>query len=181
VPGSRPRRRHAAQASSAGAVRIRPALRADQAALADIDRISWTAESGFPSVIRASAVSDTPFFNAANPPEAHLVGELDDMIAGYIRLKPPTPLPENAHVVHVSGIAVHPAARRRGVAAALLTAAESFAAASGGTKLSLRVLSTNAAAIRLYKRLGFELEGVLRGEFVIEGRPVDDVMMAKPL
>jgi ribosomal protein S18 acetylase RimI-like enzyme len=181
VARSRPRGRHGAPARTAGAVRIRPARQDDQAALADIDRISWTAQSGFPSVIQAAAVPDMPFFNPANPPQAHLVAELDGVIAGYVRLKPPTPLPENAHVIHVSGIAVHPAARRRGVAAALLTAAEPFAVACGGTKLSLRVLSTNGPAIRLYERLGFAREGVLRAEFLIDGRFVDDVMMAKPL
>jgi ribosomal protein S18 acetylase RimI-like enzyme len=167
--------------SSSANVRVRPARESDQAALSRLDRIAWTPESGFPSVIQASAAPGMAFFSVANPPEAHLVAELDGSLVGYVRLKPPTPLPENAHVLHVSGIAVHPRARRRGVAAALLIAAESFARSSGARKLSLRVLSTNESAMRLYARFGFETEGVLRAEFLINGRYVDDVLMTKHL
>jgi ribosomal protein S18 acetylase RimI-like enzyme len=79
------------------------------------------------------------------------------------------------------GLAVDPAARRRGVASALLTAAEQLADARGARKLSLHVLSTNTAALSLYERLGFRREGTLREEFRIAGRYVDDVLMAKHL
>ena len=51
----------------------------------------------------------------------------------------------------------------------------------GTRKLTLRVLSTNTAAIALYERLGFTREGVLHGEFIIKGRDVDDVLTAIPL
>jgi RimJ/RimL family protein N-acetyltransferase len=40
------------------------------------------------------------------------------------------------------------------------------------------VLSTNPTAQRLYARCGFVVEGVLRGEFVLDDREVDDVLMA---
>jgi RimJ/RimL family protein N-acetyltransferase len=43
------------------------------------------------------------------------------------------------------------------------------------------VLGTNEPAIRLYDRLGFEREGVLRGEFFINGDYIDDLLMAKHL
>ena len=76
---------------------------------------------------------------------------------------------------------MHPSARRRGVAAALLTEAMQLLRERGTRKLTLRVLGTNAAAIALYERLGFTREGVLRGEFIIEGRDVDDILMAIPL
>jgi RimJ/RimL family protein N-acetyltransferase len=91
------------------------------------------------------------------------------------------PLPENAHVVAVLGLAVSPDARGRGVATALLAAAEERARARGARKLSLRAFSTNPAAIRLYARFGFEQEGLLRAEFLIGGRYVDDILMAKYL
>ena len=51
----------------------------------------------------------------------------------------------------------------------------------GARKLSLHVLSTNPGAMRLYTRLGFEQEGVLRGEFLIEGRYVNDILLTKHL
>jgi ribosomal protein S18 acetylase RimI-like enzyme len=160
-------------------VRVRPARLADQAVLAQLDAIAWSPESGFPSVIHGAGGAG--FFSAANPPEAHLVAELGGGVVGYIRLRAPTHLAENSHVVQVQGLAVHPAARRRGIAASLLAAAEQRLRARGARKLTLRVLSTNHAAIRLYERLGFGCEGVLRREFLIGGAYVDDVLMAKDL
>ena len=157
---------------------MRVARLGDEPGVAAVDAAAWSPESGFPSVIQAA---DGSFFSPDSPPEAHLVAEIDGQIAGYLRLKPMTRLPENAHVLGVLGLAVAPAARRQGVAAALLTAAEDQARARGAVKLSLRVLSTNNSAIRLYERQGFEHEGRLRGEFLIEGRYVDDVLMAKQI
>ena len=81
----------------------------------------------------------------------------------------------------IVGLAVAPGDRRRGVASALLAAAEQHARVRGARKLSLRVLGTNETAMRLYERLGFRREGTLRDEFRIDGRFVDDVLMAKHL
>jgi len=153
----------------------------DQAALTELEAAAWSPESGFPSLMAPNNQRDTTFFGTSNPPDAHLVAELNGSIVGYIRIKPPTPLPENAHVVQVQGLAVHPDARRQGVASGLLGAAEAALRERGTRKLTLRVLSTNQPAIRLYERLGFMREGALREEFCINGRFVDDVMMAKKL
>ena len=90
----------------------------DQAALIELDALAWSPDSGFPSV---EGLQDGIFFTTDNPPETHLVAELDGSVVGYIRLKPPTRLPENAHVIQVQGLAVHPDARRQGVAATSLT------------------------------------------------------------
>jgi ribosomal protein S18 acetylase RimI-like enzyme len=162
-------------------IRVRPARPRDGTALAGLEVVSWSADSGFPSVIQRDHPGNGAFFNVDNPPDAFLVAELDGSVVGYIRLKPPTRLPENAHVIQVQGLAVHPAARRRGIAAMLLTEAERRLRERGTQKLTLRVLSTNTAAISLYERLGFTREGVLRGEFIINGSYVDDILMAKPL
>jgi ribosomal protein S18 acetylase RimI-like enzyme len=171
---------HDGRVKSPSEVRVRSARLADQAVLLELDVISWSPESGFPSVM-APDLRDVTFFGTGNPPEAHLVAELDGSVVGYIRLKPPSKLPENAHVVQVQGLAVHPEARRRGVATGLLDTAEATLRERGTRKLTLRVLSTNEAAIRLYERHGFVREGTLLEEFCINGRFVDDVMMAKKL
>ncbi|HEY2308634.1 MAG TPA: GNAT family N-acetyltransferase, partial [Streptosporangiaceae bacterium] len=68
-----------------------------------------------------------------------------------------------------------------GAGASLLDAAEKQLRERGIRKLTLRVLGTNQAAIRLYERQGFAREGTLLEEFLINGRYVDDVMMAKRL
>jgi ribosomal protein S18 acetylase RimI-like enzyme len=159
-------------------VQVRRARLGDEPEIAAVDAAAWSPASGFPSVIQAA---DGSFFSPDSPPEVHLVAEIGGRIAGYLRLKPMTRLPENAHVLGVLGLAVAPTARRQGVAAALLTAAEDQARTRGAAKLSLRVLSTNHSAIRLYERQGFEHEGLLRGEFLIDGRYVDDVLMAKQI
>ena len=157
---------------------MRVARRGDEAALAGIDAVAWTPASGFPSVIMRAGAS---FFSADHPPEAHLVAEVNGAVVGYVLVKPSTPLKENAHVSGIAGLAVAPEARGMGVASALLAAAERHARDHGARKLSLRVLSSNDAALRLYERLGFRREGTLREEFLIEGRYVDDVLMTKHL
>ena len=43
------------------------------------------------------------------------------------------------------------------------------------------MLGHNAAARDLYAACGFEVEGVLREFFFLDGRYVDDVLMALPL
>src|SRR5215472_13672898 len=164
-----------------GRVAVRVARPGDEAGLARLDAAAWTPASGFPSV--AERVNDPffTFFTDDSPPEAHLVAELDGRMAGYIRVKPASTLRENAHVLGIVGLAVAPGDRRRGVASALLDAAEQHARARGARKLSLRVLGTNEPAMRLYERQGFQREGTLRDEFLIDERFVDDVLMTKHL
>jgi ribosomal protein S18 acetylase RimI-like enzyme len=159
-------------------VSVRVARREDEGALAGIDSAAWTPASGFPSVIARAGGS---FFSAGNPPAACLVAEVDGTVAGYVVVRPVTPLPENAHVLGIAGLAVAPAGRGWGVASALLAAAVQHARERGARKLSLRVLSTKEAALRLYERLGFCREGTLREEFLIDGRYVDDVLMGRCL
>lgn len=48
-------------------------------------------------------------------------------------------------------------------------------------KLALRVLGRGDRARLLYESCGFQVEGVLRGEFHLGGRYVDDVLMARDL
>jgi ribosomal protein S18 acetylase RimI-like enzyme len=162
-------------------VTVRSARPEDEVGLARLDAAAWTPASGFPSVMERAGDPFFSFFTDDSPPREHLVAELDGQLAGYIRVRPVTVLPENAHVLGVMGLAVAPAARRQGVASALLTAAEQHARDRGVHKLSLRVLSTNGTALRLYERLGFQREGTLRDEFRIGGQSVDDVLMAKLL
>jgi ribosomal protein S18 acetylase RimI-like enzyme len=159
-------------------IEVRMARAADEAQLARLDQVAWSPASGFPSVARQAG---DLFFTAGSPPQAHLVGTIGGAVVGYIRLAAPSPLPEEAHVVAVHGLAVAPEARRRGVATALLGAAERRARDRGARKLSLRVLSTNPTAIRLYQQFGFEQEGRLVGEFFINGHYVDDLLLTKHL
>ncbi|WP_207947876.1 GNAT family N-acetyltransferase [Occultella glacieicola] len=84
-------------------------------------------------------------------------------------------------MLEIHGLAVHPAETGRGIGTALVEAAVAELGRRGARKVSLRVLSTNPAARRLYARCGFVEEGVLRGEFVLESAEVDDILMARYL
>jgi ribosomal protein S18 acetylase RimI-like enzyme len=156
---------------------VRPARLEDEAPLARIDRATWTwltSPSPPPPATR-------PFFDASTRPDDVLVAELDGTVAGYARLGHPTSLAASTHVLMITGLAVDPDLQGRGVGAALLDGVLAEARRRGARKLSLRVLGENDAARRLYERAGYEVEGVLRGEFHLEGRDVDDVLMARPV
>jgi RimJ/RimL family protein N-acetyltransferase len=90
-------------------------------------------------------------------------------------------VPANAHVVMLRSLAVLPAHQGRGIGQRLLDAAVAETRARGARRLRLRVLGPNAAARRLYEACGFVVEGVLREEFLLDGRYVDDVLMALTL
>lgn len=160
-------------------VTTRAARAADEDALRRLDAAAWDAASLFPSVL--ATIADTSFFGEGREPADHLVAELDGVVVGYVRLRAATPMPESAHVLQVNGLAVSELARGRGVAGALLAAAEERALAQGAAKITLRVLGTNGTARRVYERAGYVVEGVLLGEFRIDGVDVDDYNLARYL
>lgn len=152
---------------------IRFATRADDAALVGIDARTWSGQ-----ISPAPAPPpDRPFFRPGIDPADVLVFD-DGEVRGYAGLGPGLDIPANAHVMRIASVAVDPAAAGRGVGAALVGAAVAEAHRRGAAKVTLRVLGSNPRAQRLYERCGFVVEGVLRGEFRIDGRDVDDVLMA---
>ena len=158
-------------------VEIRLADHDDDQALAAIDRAVWSPRSS-PGPRPAD---DRPFFDARTAPGDVLVGLVDGRVAGYATLAPATPLPSGAHVLTLNGVAVEQQARRAGVGRALVAAAAAEARARGARRLTLRVLADNEPARRLYESLGFVVEGEQRQEFLLDGRYVDDVLMALDL
>ena len=86
------------------------------------------------------------------------------------------------HVVldegYIDNIAVEEAARRHGVGDALLDVFCRFGQAHLSF-LTLEVRASNAPAIALYEKLGFEKEGLLRMTTVRNGRYVDEYKMAR--
>jgi ribosomal-protein-alanine N-acetyltransferase len=59
--------------------------------------------------------------------------------------------------LHINTLAVAPAARRTGLATALLRRVMAEAAAEGAAKATLEVRASNDAALGLYRRLGFDI------------------------
>ena len=62
-------------------------------------------------------------------------------------------------------LAVEPAARRQGLALALVTAAAGAARMAGAQAMFLEVADDNVAAIGLYEAAGFTRAGVRRGYY----------------
>lgn len=95
----------------------------------------------------------------------------DGTVTGYVGCQ--TVLDEG----YITNVAVLPAFRRRGVAERLLTAL--LGQAQGLAFVTLEVRASNAAAIALYEKLGFERAGVRRGFY--RAPKEDAVLMTKYL
>jgi ribosomal protein S18 acetylase RimI-like enzyme len=156
-------------------VDIRRAQTQDDAALAAIDAATW-------SVLSSPTPAGDPgsgfFLEGRRGPDDVLVAEADGVVAGYAMLRRSIPVPSHEHVLEVNGLAVDPAQQGRGIGRRLVEAAKQEASRRGARKLTLRVLAPNATARRLYESCGFVVEGVLVGEFLLDGELVDDVLMA---
>jgi len=157
-------------------ITTRIAREADDEALTAIDEQTWD-NGGSPS---PKPDPMPPFFAKRDPADV-LVAEADGVVAGYAGLRIHTSMPSHAHVIEINGLAVDPALSGRGAGAAVVEAAVAEAGRRGARKVTLRVLGHNAAARRLYARCGFVEEGVLREEFFLDGRYVDDILMARML
>ena len=158
------------------AVTIRFAEAHDEPRLVEIDEATWG-----PLVTPSPRAVDPVFFRPHVEPSDTLVAVVDGRIAGYALIGTPTPLPASEHVQMIRGLAVDPGSQGNGVGRALLDAAIAEATTRGAVKLSLRVLATNDVARRLYAAAGFETEGVLADEFLLDGRMVDDHLLARRL
>jgi len=85
---------------------------------------------------------------------------------------------KDAHTVHL-GIAIRKEYRGLGIGKAMMEAGIGWARSLGVRKLTLAVFETNEAAIALYRQLGFAEEARLKGQVILRGQPVDEVLMAR--
>ncbi|MDE1838110.1 MAG: GNAT family N-acetyltransferase [Euryarchaeota archaeon] len=107
---------------------------------------------------------------------AFFVVEVDGKIRGLLNVGRGR-WSKDAHVATL-GMSCHPDFRGIGLGTALLSQALDWARSVGVKKVSLEVFSTNAAAISLYRKMGFQEEGRLKGHFLIDDAPVEAVFMA---
>lgn len=108
----------------------------------------------------------------------YLVAVGDDAeLRGWLELHRLTP----QRLLHVAvlTLAVGRPYRRQGVAGALLAAAYLWAAEVGVLKVQLSVRAGNAAALGLYEREGFVLEGCERNQVFDDGGFEDNLLMAR--
>ena len=92
-----------------------------------------------------------------NPHAVFRVAEQDGRVTGYVGMH---------HLVDegfITNVAVDPAARRQGVAQALLAELAAYGTAHGLYRITLEVRVSNAPAIRLYEGAGYVRDGVRPG------------------
>lgn len=108
-----------------------------------------------------------------------LVAEVDGEVVGNCGLHAAGGSPRRRHAGHV-GISVRDDWQGRGVGTALLAAVLDIADNwIGYARLELTVYTDNAAALALYRRFGFAIEGTHRGYALRDGRYVDAYAMAR--
>jgi RimJ/RimL family protein N-acetyltransferase len=114
-----------------------------------------------------------------HPDAAVLVAEVPDGIIGRLSIAR-DPHPGSAHVADL-GLMVAHGYRRRGIGRALMQAGEAWAREVGIRKIELHVFPYNVAALTLYESLGYEREGLRRGQFRRGPEYLDAILMAKEL
>jgi len=105
--------------------------------------------------------------------------EKDSQFIGYI-LASGGKTNKNKHTAYlVLGVLQRYAGK--GIGTKLIERMEEWAHGAGVTRLELTTMVHNEAALRLYKKMGFELEGLKRNSFIIEGNNVDEYYLSKLL
>ena len=106
-----------------------------------------------------------------------LLAESEEQIVAYLRCSGGK-LKLSRHVANLS-IAVEESFRRRGLGTKLLQRAYTWAKDTDIIKrIELNVFRTNVGAIKLYKKFGFEVEGIKVKSCLHNGTYIDDVIMA---
>ncbi len=124
------------------------------------------------------ASSFQPIFDDLLRQEIKYVYEHESVPMGMCKLVPHTY--RTSHVIYLGGLGIHPGFEGKGHGAKMLREIIDLCRSAGFGRLELSVSVENSKAIRLYERVGFEKEGVLRKYTHLqnENRYIDEVMMA---
>ena len=104
---------------------------------------------------------------------------LHEKVVGYIILKGEiiSRLKHRASIV----IGVHEAARGEGVGQALFSFIHELAMELGLHRLELTVMAHNEAALHVYQKMGYVIEGKRKHSLLVDGQFVDEFALAKIL
>ncbi len=107
-----------------------------------------------------------------------LVAEVDGRVVGILGLHPEQN-PRRRHAAML-GVAVHDDFHGQGIGSALVASALDLADNwLGLRRIELQVFVDNTAAVQLYQKFGFEIEGTLRDFALRDGEYVDAYAMAQ--
>lgn len=107
------------------------------------------------------------------------VASMGDEIVGFLRAKAQT-MKRRQHSVTI-GVGVLQAMQGKGIAKDLLSALEIWSKQKEFIRLELTVAVQNVGAIELYKKLGYEVEGIIRASLRVGDEILDEYLMAKVL
>jgi ribosomal-protein-alanine N-acetyltransferase len=123
--------------------------------LRDLTAIETIERSAYPT-----PWSRSMFAGELSKPSSVCLGAFEDeVLVGYLITS------RYVDAWHVMNVAVAPDRQRRGIASALLGRLFELTAADDRRGYTLEVRVSNAGAISLYERLGFEQRGVRRGYY----------------
>ncbi|MBY0599501.1 GNAT family N-acetyltransferase [Bacillus bingmayongensis] len=146
---------------------VRSALEKDAKDLSDL-RLQIDGETENMDREKGEAFIDIPGFeeiiqtDTESPRNLFLVAVVNERIVGFSRCEG-VYLKRFSHKVEF-GVCVLKEFWGHGIGKNLLQESICWADANGITKIALNVLETNDKAITLYKKLGFEIEGVLKND-----------------
>jgi ribosomal-protein-alanine N-acetyltransferase len=138
----------------------------------DLDRIEEIEREAYPT-----PWSRSMFAGELAKPSSICLGAFDtesDVLVGYLIIS------RYVDAWHVMNIAVAPSERRRGIAQHLLERLFELTATDSRRGYTLEVRVSNANAIRLYERLGFQARGLRRGYYT-DNREDALIMWKDPL
>lgn len=107
------------------------------------------------------------------------VVEVNGELVGYIELVGGN-VHRNRHTAYIV-VGIRSNNRGMGLGTQLFTKGEAWARCHGIHRLELTVMVHNHAAIALYKKMGFHIEGTKRHSLKVDGQYVDEYYMAKLL
>jgi L-phenylalanine/L-methionine N-acetyltransferase len=102
----------------------------------------------------------------------------DGTDSGMFKLVPFTH--RTSHIVYLGGLAIHPSFAGKGLGLQLMNEIISFARHQGFKRIELGVDMINEKAFHLYKKAGFEKEGIMKKYVYLKKENIflDEVMMA---
>ncbi|WP_079526160.1 GNAT family N-acetyltransferase [Solibacillus isronensis] len=142
-------------------------------------------QSGFmlfaPDERNMAPASLSKLINSLNqrPTSGFFIAEHEDGILGYLLLKAET-LSRTSHRAQIA-VGVHSKSRGKGIGTALFDYMIQWAKQAQLHRLELTVIEHNEQAIHLYKKMGFEVEGVKRNSLLVDGQYVNELYMSKLL
>ncbi|MDL4842057.1 GNAT family N-acetyltransferase [Aquibacillus rhizosphaerae] len=108
-----------------------------------------------------------------------LVAEKDNELVGYLIVIGGN-AQRNKHSAYIV-IGILKGYRGKGIGKQLINKLDQWAANQNVSRLELTVVTKNEGALSLYKKLGFEIEGIKRNSLLINDEFVDEYYMSKLL